>query len=137
MSRNPTEDDSQDLKLLLNKILDTLMIFSDSTVTQTKKSQGESQRLFRCLQTFQSAFGNVMQKLERLEQELAALKEESKSLQRHCRPNQPPFRAKPGYVRGGYRPESLADDRYYEGSAQSEPPPYVIIPLKCTRAADL
>jgi Skp family chaperone for outer membrane proteins len=87
----------------------------------------ELQQVFKELQELQQVF----KELQELRLEVTALKnqsdekkqyDESNSLQRYYRPNQSPFRANSGYVRG------QADS--YAGSQ------YVLISPKCTRAAD-
>jgi hypothetical protein len=116
------------------------MISLDSDVTGTQQSQVESQKLARC---FQSAFGSLEQKLdqklEKIGLEVAALREESKSHQRHCRP---PSRAT--HKRRLEEPldpyyESFArPDPYYESSSRPDPPfQYVLTPLRCVQATDL
>jgi hypothetical protein len=146
---------------LLETILGTLKVSIDSASEESQKilryvqtSHSALQNSQSALQNSQSAFGNVKQELretrETMKQELreiketmAALKiqlEEFKSPQRPHRANQAPSRANPGYAHKLRHLEELQhlealDPPYHE---RSDPDfRYVLIPPKCTRAADL
>jgi hypothetical protein len=140
---NTTRDDPQDaeMKKLFKMFLDQLGLLTETTTMQTQQYQENTtsqaqqlQGIRRQLQSILLAAGDVKlvhKELEEVRLEVTALKnqlnekDESNSLQRYSRPNQSPFRANSGYMRG------QADDPYFAGSQ------YVLIPPKCTRAADL
>jgi hypothetical protein len=136
---NTTRDDPQDaeMKKFVKTLLEHLGLLTETTTMQTQQSQEGFQGIRRHLQSIHSAVGDVKQVLKELQElrlEVTALKnqldekkqlDESNSLQRYYRPNQSPFRANSGYLSG------QANDTYYAGSQ------YVLIPPKCTRAADL